>query len=157
MAKIHHVGETSHFKEGAPLRVGDLQAAKPNFFLRIVSPAFTSAYAAQPDLEIWKCLVRVLYISEHAVLGSLPFLERRTWIAEHVQSDRNPLVQLSRLFAWCRSVTLTSVGGLAPSMSSWFLGFHTGRSFFLSRGSLPFDAGVREPHVPSFSKDSSLL
>ena len=68
--------------------VGDLQAAwllllycaaaKPNFLLRTVSPAFTSAYAAQHDFQMWRCLSRVLGISAHTVpesakvLASLP-------------------------------------------------------------------------------------
>ena len=48
-------------------------AAKPNYFLRTVSPAFTSAHAAQHDLQMWGCLSRVRGISEHAkVLASLP-------------------------------------------------------------------------------------
>ena len=92
--------------------VGDLQAAlllllycaaaKPNFLLRTVSPAFTSAYAGQHDFQMWSCLSRVLG-------GTCP------------ECAAQPIGAVGQIACQCcRSATLTSVGGLlelSPDMS----------------------------------------
>ena len=112
--------------------VGDLQAAwllllycaaaKPNFLLRTVSPAFTSACAAQHDFQMWRCLSRVLGISAHTVpesakvLASLPLWKGGLGLRN--MSRVRCVGQIA--CQWCRNATLTPVGGLlerSPDMS----------------------------------------